>query len=226
MQTLRWLRENWLQAAILAIPFIVVAAFWDRFPERVVVQWGPHGLPSKWAGKFPGLFVCPSISVALAIFLGWIPRIDPRLRRNPDGNGRYLAAIRLSTTALCSFGGVLIAAEALGHHFNIPVLTINAVLILFLVLGNYFGTIRPNYFVGIRTPWTLESDEVWRATHRNGGRVFVAGSLALLGLQFVLTWPHLMTCFFVFVFGAPAWSYLYSYLSFRSAGAKPGSTAR
>jgi uncharacterized membrane protein len=226
MQTLRWLKENWLQAAILAIPFIVVAAFWDRFPERVVVHWGAHGQPNGWSGKFPGLFVCPSISVALAIFLGWIPRIDPRLRRDPDGNVRYLAAIRLSTTALCSFGGVLIAAEALGHHFNIPVLTINAVLILFLVFGNYFGTIRPNYFVGIRTPWTLESDEVWRATHRNGGRVFVVGSLALLALQFVLTWPHLMACFIVFVFGAPAWSYAYSYWSFRSTGARPVSTER
>jgi uncharacterized membrane protein len=226
MQTLRWLKENWLQGAILAIPFVVVAALWDRFPERVVVHWGAQGQPNGWSGKFPGLFVSPSISVALAIFLGWIPRIDPRLRRNPDGNGRYLAAIRLSTTALCSFGGVLIAAEALGHHFNIRVLTINAVLILFLVLGNYFGTIRPNYFVGIRTPWTLESDEVWRATHRNGGRVFVAGSLALLVLQFVLTWPHLMACFIVFVFGAPAWSYAYSYWSFRSTGARPGGTER
>src|ERR1035438_6620389 len=79
MQTLCWLKKNWLQAVILATPFIVVAAFWGRFPNRVVVQWNDSG-PSKWADKFPGLLVCPLVSVALAIVFGWIPPLDPRLR--------------------------------------------------------------------------------------------------------------------------------------------------
>jgi hypothetical protein len=59
MQTLRWLRENWLQAAILAIPFIVVAAFWDRFPGRVVVALGPRRAAERLGRKVPGALRLP-----------------------------------------------------------------------------------------------------------------------------------------------------------------------
>jgi uncharacterized membrane protein len=220
MQTLRWLKRNWLQAAILATPFIVIAALWDRFPGRVAVQWNDSG-PSKWADKFPGLLVCPAASVLLALLFGWIPRLDPRLRRHPEWSERTLGVIRLSSTALVSSGSMLIAAEALGRHFNVPVLSINAMLLVFLVLGNYLGTFRPSYFIGIRTPWTLESDDVWRATHRNGGRILVMGSLGFLGLQFLMTPGHLGACFLAFIAAAFAWSYIYSYLRFRSAKTAP-----
>jgi uncharacterized membrane protein len=215
MQIPRWLRENWLQAAILLIPFIVLAAFWGRFPDRVVVQWNDAG-PSKWADKFPGLLICPVTSVALAVFFGWIPRLDPKLRRYPEWSERTVGVIRLAATSLVSAGSVLISAEALGHHFNIPSLSINAVLLTFLVLGNYLGTFRPSYFIGIRTPWTLADDDVWRATHRNAGRIMVVGALGFLGLQFFLTGESLMTGLLAFLAASFAWSCLYSYLLSRS----------
>jgi uncharacterized membrane protein len=208
------------QAAILAIPFFVIAAFWDRFPDRVVVQWNETG-PSKWAPKFPGLLVCPLVSVGLAIIFGWIPQIDPKLRRHPEWSERTLGFIRLASTTLVSCGSMLIAAEALGHHFNVPLLSLNAMLLTFLLLGNYLGTFRPSYFIGIRTPWTLENEEVWRSTHRNGGRILFFGSLAFLGLQFFLAPGRVAAAFLVFVAVSFAWSCLYSYLLYRSAKSGP-----
>jgi len=205
----------------------VVAALWGRFPDRVAVQWNLSG-PVKWADKFPGLLVCPALSVALALVFGWIPRLDPRLRREPEANERSNAAIgviRLATTALVSFGALLIAAEALGHHVNSLRLGINLVLLFFVVLGNYIGTVRPNYFVGIRTPWTLESDDVWRATHRNCGRILVFGSLAFLVLQLLVEQAYMLPCYFGFVAATGLWSVLYSYWRFRSShppGPTPG----
>jgi uncharacterized membrane protein len=222
MQKRNWLRENWIQVAVLVIPFFVVAAFWDRFPDRVVVQWNFSGQPTKWAGKAYGLLVGPLLSVALAILLGWIPRIDPKLRRNPDWSGRSLRIIRIAITTLISFVSVVVAAEALGYRVNSPALGSNAVLILFLVLGNYLGTFPPSYFAGIRTPWTLRDDDVWRKTHRNAGRIMVAGMLALLGLQFVLNRERLMSCFLAFIAASFAWSFLYSFLLFRSARSQSG----
>jgi uncharacterized membrane protein len=60
-------------------------------------------------------------------------------------------------------------------------------LLLLAIMGNYLGNLRPNYFAGIRTPWTLESPETWRATHRLGGRLMFFGSLLLFVLQFFLS---------------------------------------
>ncbi len=205
MQTLNWLKRNWLLSAILVIPFIVVAAYWDKFPARVVVQWNDSG-PSKWENKFPGLLVCPFVSVCLAIVFGWIPRLDPRLTRHPEWSERTVGFIRLASTTLVSSGSMLVAAEALGHHFNVPLLSLNVMLLTFLVLGNYIGTFRPNYFIGIRTPWTLENDEVWRATHRSTGPILVIGSLAFLVLQCFLTPRHVAAGFLAFVAVVFAWS--------------------
>lgn len=184
----------------------------------MVVQWNASG-PAKWADKFPGLLVCPVVSVALAVFLGWIPRLDPRLRRDSEGDGRSGAAIgviRLATTALVSFGALLIATEALGYHFSSLGVGINVVLLFFVVMGNYLGTVRPNYFVGIRTPWTLENDDVWRSTHRNCGRILVFGSFTFFALQFFLRPPYMLPCIFGFVAATGIWSIVYSYWRFRS----------
>jgi uncharacterized membrane protein len=160
------------------------------------------------------------LSVALALLLGWIPRLDPRLRREPEANERSnaaIGAIRLATTALVSFGALLIAAEALGHRVNSVRLGINLVLLFFVVLGNYIGTVRPNYSVGIRTPWTLESDDVWRATHRNCGRILVFGTLAFFALQLLVGQAYMLPCYFGFVAATGLWSVIYSYLRLRSA---------
>jgi len=204
----------------LGVPFIVVAAFWDKFPDRVVTHWGGDGQPNGWMSKAPGLFGAPLINVAVALFTGWIPRLDPRLRRDPDANERSTAAIgviRLAVTALMSFGSLLIAATGLGYYFNAIRIGINVLLLFFVVLGNYIGTVRPNYFVGVRTPWTLENDMVWRATHRMIGRVWVFGALAFLALQFAIKQSLVMPCFVAFFLVTGALSIPYSWWRFQSS---------
>ena len=75
-------------------------------------------------------------------------------------------------------------AMALGRNRSRWPDHVSAVLLFFIILGNYLGNVRPNYFVGIRTPWTLENPETWRATHRLGGRLMFFGALILLLGQF------------------------------------------
>jgi uncharacterized membrane protein len=210
------------------LPFIAAAAFWGRFPDRVVTHWGGDGRPNGWMNKIPGLLGTPLLSVAVALLTGWIPRLDPRFRRDPEGSERSIAAIgiiRLAVTALMCFGSLLIVAEALGHHFNGIRIGINVILLFFLVMGNYIGTVRPNYFVGFRTPWTLENDEVWRATHRLIGRVWVFGALAFLGFQFAIPQSLVMPCSVAFFVGTAVLSVPYSYWRFRSASPRRGSGA-
>jgi uncharacterized membrane protein len=116
-----------------------------------------------------------------------------------------------------SFGSLLIAAAGLGYHFNSIRIGINLLLLFFVVLGNYIGTVRPNYFVGVRTPWTLENDLVWRATHRMIGRVWVFGALAFLALQFAIKQPLVMPCFIGFFLVTGVLSIPYSWWQYQSS---------
>ena len=88
--------------------------------------------------------------------------------------------------------------------------------LLFIMMGNYFQTVRPNYFVGIRTPWTLENEQVWKKTHRLGGRIWVAGgiSIVLLGLL-INSVTAMLICFFGLILIMVLVPVVYSYMEFR-----------
>ena len=87
--------------------------------------------------------------------------------------------------------------------------------VCFALLGNYLATVQPNYLVGIRTPWTLESPAVWARTHRVGGRVFCAAGLLLAVLALVLPLAWVYPTLPVLVAGPAAFGYGYSYAAFR-----------
>jgi uncharacterized membrane protein len=224
MKNLHTLKHRWLQLAFLAVPFVAIAAEWSRFPARIAIHWGLGGRPDGWSNKTVGLLIIPLLNVALALLLAWLPRLDPKLRRNPppdEGLTKMYVTIQTSFAAVFSFISLLVAATALGHKFKFFQLFTSAELVLLIVIGNFMGRLRPNYFFGIRTPWTLESPEVWRATHRIGGRIVVFGSIALLALQFVLKPAHLSIALLAFLGALAVWSLVYSYWRFRSTSAPP-----
>ncbi len=84
------------------------------------------------------------------------------------------------------------------------------------MLGNYFQTIRSNYFIGIRTPWTLENEQVWKKTHLLGGRIWMAGGLLIVILSFIITDNHsLMIAFGILCFIMVIIPVIFSYTEFR-----------
>ncbi len=87
----------------------------------------------------------------------------------------------------------------------------SCLLVFFVVLGNFLGNLRPNYFVGIRTPWTLENPETWRATHRLGGRLMFFGGLILLIAQLFLSEGIFGWLFVVSILSLVAWGFVYSW---------------
>jgi uncharacterized membrane protein len=93
------------------------------------------------------------------------------------------------------------------------------ILVLLAIMGNYLGNLRPNYLVGIRTPWTLESAETWRATHRLGGRLMFFGALLLLAAEFFLSPGAFGFLLVIMILSLVTWSFLYSWHHFRTHGA-------
>ena len=221
--------KRWLPLVFLAVPFLAIAAAWDRFPSQLATPWIRYGQPNGGATKTVILWFFPVLNVAVALLLFWLPRLDPKLRRNyqltQTPGVKSPGTIQSCFAAVLAFISLLVTANTLGYPVNVSRLAISAALSLLVVTGNFMGTLRPNYLFGLRTPWTLKSPEVWRATNRIGGRLVVTGGLALLALQFLLS-PALFTiAIYTFIGAMIAWAFLYSYWFFRSLAVSPSPTA-
>jgi len=90
-----------------------------------------------------------------------------------------------------------------------------AISLLFLILGNYLSAIRPNYFVGIRTPWTLENEDVWKATHRTAGRIWVATGAVLFALSIFLPWQIFQFFLIIGIIVMVVYPVMHSFLLFK-----------
>jgi uncharacterized membrane protein len=214
---------NWLEGVLLLAPFLALVILWKDLPDRVPIHWNLQGQINRWASK-ASLFEMPLVSLVTISLLHFLPRIDPKLRRAPGGNGRMqhaLAVLRLALAAFFAAIFFMLVTASLGHPFPAGRLMPSAVLLLLAVFGNYFSNLRPNYFAGIRTPWTLESPETWRATHRLGGRLLFFGSVALLVLQFFVSEGLFIILFVSSVLLFAGWGIWYSWHHFHTLGAAP-----
>ena len=213
----------WLETALLLAPLIALATLWKELPERVPVHWNLGGQIDGWGSK-PSLFVMPVAGLMIVALLHFLPWIDPKLRRSAGGQGRMQNALQILRLALVAFFGAIFAtqiATALGHAVPMSRLIPSATLLLLAIIGNYLSNLRPNYFAGLRTPWTLESPETWRATHRLGGRLLFFGSVILLVLQFVVRQSLFAPLFLASVLLYAAWAIWYSWHHFNTQGATP-----
>ncbi len=163
---------------IIAIPFVYLASIWTSLPERVPVHWDLHGNVNRWGSKIELIlipFLLPLLMYALLTFL---PKIDPKKKIEAMGNKLYHLKFILTIfmSALATYIIYTAKSESLGS-FNYITIFLGS---LFAVMGNYFQSIKPNYFIGIRTPWTLENEDVWRKTHQLGGKMWLVGGLAII----------------------------------------------
>jgi uncharacterized membrane protein len=177
-------RRNLVIVSAVAIAAMTLLGVWAWFQlpadAQIPIHWGTDGQPNGYAPKTVGLFLLPLITLGVAAVFWAIPVIEPR-RANILKSEKAYRAIWLGTVLLLAAIDVVTTAAALGSTIDITLVVLVAVGALFIVIGNYLPKVRPNYLVGIRTPWTLTSDLSWDRTHRMGGRLFV-----LAGIVFIL----------------------------------------
>ena len=175
-----------LVVSALLVFLMTAAGLWAfrLLPEgaRIAVHWGVHGQANGFAGKLRGLFIIPAVSVALTALFAAIPQIEPR-RFNLASSAKFYSAAWIGVLLImCLVQGSVVATAFYGR-FDTRSAVFAAVSVLFLVLGNYMGKSRSNFFAGVRTPWTLSSEYSWEKTNRLGGRLIMAvGALTLLAL--------------------------------------------
>jgi len=206
-------RLEWLSWFILGGMFIAAAIAWSRVPAQMPVHWGIDGRPDRYGGRLEGVLLLPIVALALYGGLRLLPRFDPRRANYAQFAGPY-ALIRFATLVLLAeIYGVSIAT-ALGFPINMTRVVAPAVGLLLIVLGGVMGKLRPSWFVGIRTPWTLTSARSWGKTHRLGGWVFIVAGL-VMALAGLLDLSALLLAGLAGLIVALVGLWLYSYLVWR-----------
>jgi uncharacterized membrane protein len=211
---MKTLKNDWLIIIIILIPYFFVAYFWDKFPDQIATHFDMDGNPNDYSSKVVGLFLLPGINILMYFFFIILPIIDPS-RKN---YGLFLDKFKIIRTlfhALFSFVTMLSIFYSLGYQFNFSFVTLYGLLVFFLVMGNYMGNVRHNYFIGVRTPWTLSNETVWVKTHRFTAKLWVGGSLITMAVLPFLPKDITGKVFMVFIVIVSALPIIYSYLEFK-----------
>lgn len=179
---------------IALIPFIYLAYIWNSLPETIPTHWNLNGEIDNW-GKKTTLILIPFLLSGLTygIFL-LVPLIDPKKKIQAMGNKYHY--LKFLMILFMSFLAVFIIYSVKEQSItNINIIFI-AVGLLYIILGNYMKTIKANYFIGIRTPWTLENESVWKKTHILAGKLWLLGGLAII-ISSIITEKEFNGAFFL-----------------------------
>ncbi len=164
--------------ALVVLALAVPALLYPQMPEQVPTHWNAYGEVDDTTGKPFGPFVGALASAFVyALYLA-LPRLSPRGYELERFQGPY-DAMMLTLVGVMTLVSCAVSLAAVGYAVPIGPLVGSAVGVAFAVLGNYMGKVRTNYFVGIRTPWTLANEEVWLRTHRLAGKLFVLAGVAM-----------------------------------------------
>ena len=205
-------RFNLIAIIIIVLSVLIGIFSYGYFPEKVASHWGPRGEVNGFMPKFWGIFLMPLISIALLLLFIIIPKFDP-LKKNYEKFRRYYDSFILMVIIFLFYIFLLTIIWNLGIFFNMSLAIIPAIGFLFFYIGILLKNTKRNWFLGIRTPWTLSSDIVWDKTHRLGSKLFMlSGIITLVGILF----PDLFIWFVLApVLISSVWLYLYSYLVYK-----------
>lgn len=168
--------------AVLAAAFSVWA--WPRLPAVVTTHWNVKGAPDGYSSRLLAAGLLPLVLVALPLIFRVLPKIDPK----GENYAKFSDAYWLIANSIVLFlAGIhlVVLLNAMGTPVDINLVVGVGVGLLLMVMGNYLGKVQPNWFMGVRTPWTLASPQVWRKTHRTAGWLFVLAGLIIVVAAFI-----------------------------------------
>jgi uncharacterized membrane protein len=169
-------------ALVVALMVLFTVWAWPRLPERIPTHWNFFGEVNGWSGKTFGAFFAPGLATLLWLLLPLLRRIDPRSKNYERFDETFFVLVN----CIVLFMGimhVLMLGSALGWPVDMSRAMFALIGVVFIVLGNFLPRIRSNWWMGVRTPWTLENERVWRETHRLAGWTFVAaGAVAIVAI--------------------------------------------
>jgi uncharacterized membrane protein len=175
-----------LTAAVLA----ATLAVYPRLPSMVATHWNLHNQPDGYSPKWALFLIGPGLMAATMLGMSLLPWLSPKNFEVETFRSTYLQIMLMLVGMAAYFYAVVLWADT-GHPLNVGRAIVGGICLIFALLGNLMGKVRRNFYIGVRTPWSLANERVWNATHRFAGRTAVACGLAGLALTATTlqVWP-------------------------------------
>lgn len=207
-----------IKKEIFPIIFLVLSwalgiYFYTVFPDRVISHWNFEGVADGYSGKTIGAFGLPAILTVMYVFFLAIPFIDPKKDRYESFERVYQIFKLVFITFLFA---IYVVMGLVNMGYDIPMNLAVPALVgsMFIIMGNFLGKLKQNWFIGIRLPWTMSSENVWNKTNRFGG-----WSMVLCGILIILSplFPKSLglPIFFLGILMVTIGTGIYSYIIYR-----------
>ncbi|MBC8061289.1 MAG: SdpI family protein [Clostridiaceae bacterium] len=171
--------------AIAVLPLIITLIVYDKLPNQIPMHWNAMGEIDSYGAKMPYAFLLPLIPILAPIMMQLLPKIDPKKNNYKDFEGSYFAIILASVLVFVSLNFITLTTALGNNTMKVDVFVKLMMGVLFVVIGNVMPKLKHNYFVGVKTPWTLSSEQVWYKTHRLSGVLWFIAGFLMIGLSFI-----------------------------------------
>jgi len=173
------------------VPLLIIGIFNNSLPDQIPIHWSLDG--SVQYGSHITLWINGSMGILFAFLFPILRKIDPR-SKNYDKFGKYYDEFQIFMMLFFIALTSVIVSESLNPgRINVEMVIVLLVGILFTIIGNMMPKFKNNFFIGIRTPWTLANEEVWNRTHRLGGIMWFFGGLVIITAAIILNNGALFT---------------------------------
>ena len=169
---------NLISAASIAALIGYVVYHYSGLPDPMPTHWDSLGNANGFMSRLGGVAALIAVPIFSVILFKIIPLISPRGFRTDQFTG-VVNSLMVGFVVFGCIIAVVALQTALGADINISKIVLICVALLLIFVGNFMGKVRKNFFIGIRTPWTLASDEVWIKTHRLGGWCMVLAGILM-----------------------------------------------
>lgn len=177
--------RKWIPLVLIVAAVAISIFYYPQLPERMPTHWSASGEANGFSSRLWGAWLLPLIMALVWLILRAIPHIDPRKANYEKFAGMYDALVIL-ILAFMLLMHIVVLMAATGKAIRMDRIVMPAVGVFIAIMGLLIPRAHPNWFIGIRTPWTLTSDLSWERTHRIGGTLFVILGVLMVVSTFIV----------------------------------------
>lgn len=208
------IKKDWFIILLMILTLIISLLLYPKLPDKMPSHWNIKGEVDAYSSKLSGVLNINLMNIGFYFLFLIIPSIDPKKQNYENFRPAY-NVIRYTFHLLFVALQYIILLSSLGYKLNVGTIVTLSVGIMLILLGNQMGRIKHNYFVGIRTPWTLADETVWVKTHRFSAPLWVVGGF-IVGILAFFNGTVAFIGLLIVIFTISIIPIIYSYLCFKN----------